>query len=200
MAKSEEDKSLDRRGFLHCMAWVGTGALWTMSGGVLKGDRRSASRDGRPCRTPAAPILQFRPDQRQPHRVRQAREHGRHRDAPRGDREDQGRARSRPRSCFTPAISRTCRSRSEFDTLQQILSELSVPVFYVPGEHDVLEDDGRSYLERFGKGTQGAGLAQLRSGRRALHRPRQRRQSEGRRTRARSAPNSSNGSRRTSSV
>jgi plastocyanin len=32
-----------------------------------------------------------------------------------------------------------------------------MPVFYVPGEHDVLEDDGKSYLQRFGKGTQGAG-------------------------------------------
>src|SRR4029079_19554974 len=46
---------------------------------------------------------------------------------------------------------------AELDTLQQVLAELSVPVFYVPGEHDVLEDNGRSYLARFGKGTQGAG-------------------------------------------
>ena len=46
---------------------------------------------------------------------------------------------------------------AEFDTLQQVLSELSVPVFFVPGEHDVLDDDGKSYLQRFGKGTQGAG-------------------------------------------
>ena len=46
---------------------------------------------------------------------------------------------------------------AEFDTLQQILSELSLPVFYVPGEHDVLGDDGQSYLDRFGKGTLGAG-------------------------------------------
>ena len=45
----------------------------------------------------------------------------------------------------------------EFDTLQQIMTELSLPVFYVPGEHDVLEDDGKSYLARFGPGTQGAG-------------------------------------------
>ena len=28
--------SVDRRGFLQCMAWVGTGAAWTMAGGVLK--------------------------------------------------------------------------------------------------------------------------------------------------------------------
>ena len=46
---------------------------------------------------------------------------------------------------------------AEFDTLHQLLSDLSMPVFYVPGEHDVLEDDGKSYLQRFGKGTQGAG-------------------------------------------
>ena len=37
------------------------------------------------------------------------------------------------------------------------MGEASLPVFYVPGEHDVLEDDGRSYLERFGRHTSGAG-------------------------------------------
>jgi hypothetical protein len=37
VAKNAEDKSMDRRGFLECMAWVGTGAVWTMSSGVLKG-------------------------------------------------------------------------------------------------------------------------------------------------------------------
>ena len=37
MATNEEDKKVDRRGFLGCMAWVGTGAVWTMSSGVLKG-------------------------------------------------------------------------------------------------------------------------------------------------------------------
>src|SRR5689334_14598323 len=26
---------VDRRGFLECMAWAGTGVLWTMSGGIL---------------------------------------------------------------------------------------------------------------------------------------------------------------------
>jgi 3',5'-cyclic AMP phosphodiesterase CpdA len=46
---------------------------------------------------------------------------------------------------------------AEFDTLQQVLTELSLPVFYVPGEHDVLGDDGKSYLERFGEGTAGDG-------------------------------------------
>src|SRR3954463_207739 len=28
---------VDRRGFLKCMAWAGTGVLWTMKGGILTG-------------------------------------------------------------------------------------------------------------------------------------------------------------------
>src|SRR6266446_2800646 len=45
----------------------------------------------------------------------------------------------------------------EFDTLQQELTGIGAPVFYVPGEHDVLNDNGKRYLERFGKHTKGAG-------------------------------------------
>src|SRR5262249_4433575 len=46
----------------------------------------------------------------------------------------------------------------EFDTLDQMLNTLCQrQVFYVPGEHDVTGDDGKLYLERFGKGTQGMG-------------------------------------------
>ena len=33
---------LDRRNFLSCMAWVGTGLLWTMSGGVPSSSRLGA--------------------------------------------------------------------------------------------------------------------------------------------------------------
>src|SRR5437660_2814430 len=28
------DDGIDRRGFLKCMAWAGTGLVWTMSGGI----------------------------------------------------------------------------------------------------------------------------------------------------------------------
>ena len=30
------EDGIDRRGFLNCMAWAGTGALWAMQGGVLR--------------------------------------------------------------------------------------------------------------------------------------------------------------------
>src|SRR5258706_1237651 len=46
----------------------------------------------------------------------------------------------------------------EFDTVDQILkSATPKDVFYVPGEHDVLNDDGKQFLERYEKGSKGAG-------------------------------------------
>jgi 3',5'-cyclic AMP phosphodiesterase CpdA len=46
----------------------------------------------------------------------------------------------------------------EFDTVDQTLKDARAKdVFFVPGEHDVLEDDGKQYIERYGKGAKGAG-------------------------------------------
>jgi len=46
----------------------------------------------------------------------------------------------------------------EFDTVDQILKGATAKdVFFVPGEHDVLNDDGQQYLERHGKNAKGGG-------------------------------------------
>ena len=46
----------------------------------------------------------------------------------------------------------------EFDDAEQMLKELGRPVFFVPGEHDMLDEgQGKAYLARYGKGTKGAG-------------------------------------------
>ena len=37
VSRTDDEKELDRRNFLKCMAWVGTGAVWTLSSGILKG-------------------------------------------------------------------------------------------------------------------------------------------------------------------
>jgi len=37
VARRTDMKDPDRRHFLQCMAWVGTGAMWTLSSGILKG-------------------------------------------------------------------------------------------------------------------------------------------------------------------
>ena len=46
----------------------------------------------------------------------------------------------------------------EFDTLDQVLKSVKTEkVFYVPGEHDVLNGDNKQFLARYGKGTKGDG-------------------------------------------
>jgi 3',5'-cyclic AMP phosphodiesterase CpdA len=47
---------------------------------------------------------------------------------------------------------------AEYDTLDQILKGAkSKEIFYVPGEHDTSVDDGKMYMERFGKNAKGRG-------------------------------------------
>jgi 3',5'-cyclic AMP phosphodiesterase CpdA len=44
-----------------------------------------------------------------------------------------------------------------FDAAQQMFGETRLTTYTVPGEHDILEENSRSYLNRFGKGTKGDG-------------------------------------------
>ena len=157
MGVFSDDKELDRRHFLQCMAWVGTGAVWTLSSGVLKGTPLGQSNPGSMAMSHAAGGgLRF---------VQISDSHIGFDKAANGDvtgtlRAAVAKINAGPEApafvLHTGDLTHLSRA-AEFDTLQQILSELSVPVFYVPGEHDVLEDDGQSYLQRFGKGTRGAG-------------------------------------------
>src|SRR5437870_8352093 len=143
---------MDRRGFLECMAWVGTGAVWTMASGVLRGTPLEASARA----TKMNGGLRF---------VQISDSHigfdkPANTDVTATLRAAVAKIKAAPEQpsfvLHTGDLTHLSKP-SEFDTLQQVLAELSLPVFYVPGEHDVLEDDGKSYLQRFGKGTQGAG-------------------------------------------
>jgi 3',5'-cyclic AMP phosphodiesterase CpdA len=47
---------------------------------------------------------------------------------------------------------------AQFDNAAQVIGTAGLDVHYVPGEHDILDDDpGKSYLERYGKNTKGSG-------------------------------------------
>jgi 3',5'-cyclic-AMP phosphodiesterase len=49
-------------------------------------------------------------------------------------------------------------SADEFDTVDQLMKSIKTQqVLYVPGEHDVTGDNGKAYLDRFGKNTKGQG-------------------------------------------
>src|SRR6185437_7638913 len=40
---------------------------------------------------------------------------------------------------------------AEFDAAEQIMKGAKYDVHYVPGEHDVIDDDGKQFFTRFGK-------------------------------------------------
>ncbi|HET7220640.1 MAG TPA: metallophosphoesterase [Vicinamibacterales bacterium] len=155
MASRDDEREIDRRHFLTCMAWVGTGAVWTLSGGMLKGSPLGQS--------PRAPMM---PAGNGALRFVQISDSHIGFDKPANTdvtatlRAAIAKIKADPEPpafvLHTGDLTHLSKP-SEFDTLEQVLSELALPVFYVPGEHDVLEDNGESYLQRFGKGTRGAG-------------------------------------------
>ena len=143
---------IDRRGFLKCMAWVGTGVLYTMSGGILRSEPM-----GQPEMGKRAGELRF---------VQISDSHIGFKKEPNPDvtatlREAVERINSLPEPpdfvIHTGDLSHLSKP-SEFDTLDQVLTRVKTgQIFYVPGEHDVLTDGGQSYRERFGKETKGDG-------------------------------------------
>src|ERR1700746_1680318 len=146
---------IDRRGFLKCMAWAGTGAFCVIQGGVLKSYALSRMPEmnpkdtmselsfvqvsdshmgfNKPANPDVAATLQVAVDKI--NALPTAPEFMLH----------------------TGDISHLSKPE-EFDTVDQILKGAKPrDVFYVPGEHDVLNDDGKQFLERYGKGSKGAG-------------------------------------------
>jgi hypothetical protein len=146
---------IDRRGFLKCMAWAGTGALCVMHGGVLKSYSLSRLSDlgagaaagselsfvqisdshmgfNKPANQDVAGTLKAAVDKI--NALSKAPEFLLH----------------------TGDISHLSKPE-EFDSVDQILKGTSKEVFFVPGEHDVLNDDGAQFRERYGKDAKGAG-------------------------------------------
>ncbi len=143
---------VDRRGFLKCMAWAGTGAVCVMQGGVLKsfalseyskkqvkGElsfvQLSDSHMGfnKPANPDVSATLQVALDKIKA-------------------------LETQPEFMLHTGDISHLSKPTEFDTVSQLLQRTpGQDIFYVPGEHDVLEDNGKGYLERFGKNTRGAG-------------------------------------------
>jgi 3',5'-cyclic AMP phosphodiesterase CpdA len=143
---------IDRRGFLRCMAWAGTGLVWSVSAGVL-----GCRPVGRAPGASAAGDFTF---------VQLSDSHVGFSKEPNKDvtatfREAVARVNALPQRpallLHTGDLTHLAKP-DEFDTVAQVLREAKAgDVFCVPGEHDVFTDDGKSYLERYGKGTRGTG-------------------------------------------
>jgi Icc protein len=146
---------IDRRGFLKCMAWAGTGAFCVVQGGVLKSYSMSRLAEMNPADMKGE--LSF---------VQISDSHMGFNKPANPDvaatlqaAVDKINALSTPPEFLlhTGDISHLSKPE-EFDTVEQVLKSASAKdVFYVPGEHDVLNDEGKQYHERFAKGTQEGG-------------------------------------------
>jgi 3',5'-cyclic AMP phosphodiesterase CpdA len=145
------DDGIDRRGFLHCMAWVGTGVAWTMSGGVL-----TSHVVGQPPARKDAGDFTF--VQLSDSHIGFARPANPNVKATLKLAVDKINA-LRPAPAFaihTGDLTHLSRP-AEFDDVAEILKEAKVGrTYYVPGEHDVY-DKGKLYRDRYGRGTLGAG-------------------------------------------
>jgi 3',5'-cyclic AMP phosphodiesterase CpdA len=142
---------IDRRGFLHCMAWVGTGVAWTMRGGIL-----SSQAFGQEIATKEAADFTF---------VQLSDSHiGFSRPANPDVKATLKRAIDKinalpqaPSFALHTGDLTHLSKPEEFDDVAEILKGARVGrTYYVPGEHDVY-DKGKLYKERYGKGTLGAG-------------------------------------------
>jgi 3',5'-cyclic AMP phosphodiesterase CpdA len=149
---TSDPDGIDRRGFLECMAWVGTGLAWTVTGGVLssrvlgaetsqkeKADfsfvQISDSHIGfaKPPNTDVVATLK-----RTVAKI--------------------NALPARPDVLIHTGDLTHLAKPAEFDTVAEVLKEAKVGrIFYVPGEHDIFTDDAKLYLERHGKGTKGLG-------------------------------------------
>jgi 3',5'-cyclic AMP phosphodiesterase CpdA len=146
---------IDRRGFLKCMAWAGTGAFCIMQGGVLKSYSLSQmSQMGGKAPAGELSFAQISDSHMGFNKAANPDVVGTMKAA---IDKINGLSTKPEFLLHTGDISHLSKPE-EFDTVDQILKD-AIPqnVFYVPGEHDMLNDDGKQFLERYGKGSKGAG-------------------------------------------
>ena len=153
--KNLNKDGIDRRGFLKCMAWAGTGSLCVLQGGVLKSFALSDV-----MRQKIGDLkgdLSF---------VQISDSHIGFNKAANTDvtatlREAIAKVNALPTPpsfvLHTGDLTHLSKPE-EFDTLAESLKSLKTnEIFYVPGEHDVLNDNGDMFRERFGRNAMGDG-------------------------------------------
>jgi plastocyanin len=148
------DDGIDRRGFLRCMAWAGTGVVWSLAGGI-------------PSSIPLSRLPMLTSEQRKSIFFAQISDShiGFNKDANKDVtatlQEAVAKLNALPQNpafvLHTGDITQLAKAE-EFDAASEVLKSVKTDrIFYVPGEHDVATDNGASYLQRYGKGTRGGG-------------------------------------------
>ena len=145
---------IDRRGFLKCMAWAGTGVIWSINGGILSstalGQTPTNSTDSATAELTFVQISDSHIGFNKPANT----------DVVGTTREAIIRINALPRTpeflVHTGDLTHLSEP-AEFDTVGQLINECRIKdVLYVPGEHDFF-DNGEQYRQRFGRNTIGTG-------------------------------------------
>ena len=148
---------IDRRGFLRCMAWAGTGALCVLNGGVLTSYALGRATDkDKAVKIPKGELAFVQISDSHMGFNKPANP-----DVVATFQAAIDKINALPIApeftLHTGDVSHLAKPE-EFDNVEQILkSARTSEVFYVPGEHDFVGDEGQQFRERFGKGSQGAG-------------------------------------------
>lgn len=154
MPSDRDENSADgvsRRKVLECMTWAGTGVLWTVSGGVP----RSLGIMGEAMAQPATgfSFLQISDSHVGFDRPANTNVKGTLEEAIE-------RIKILPAKpsfmIHTGDISHLSKP-AEFDDADKIISQARLDVHYVPGEHDILDEGAKLYLDRYGRGAKGDG-------------------------------------------
>jgi len=137
----------DRRGFLKCMSWAGSAMVWTVAGGIPRSQvigQADAAEIGFSFAQVSDSHLGFN----KPVNT----------DVTATFQEALGQVVAQKPAFMIHTGDITHLSTPEqFDTGAQLLRATNLQTYTVPGEHDILEDNGKSYLNRYGKGTHGDG-------------------------------------------
>jgi 3',5'-cyclic-AMP phosphodiesterase len=147
---SDKEKGLDRRQALECMIWAGTGVLWTLSAGVPKsmliGSARAAEAGFSFLQISDSHVGFDKPAN--PNAL-----------ATLNEAIDKIIAMPAAPAFMihTGDISHLSKPK-QFDDADQVIGRARLDTHYVPGEHDVIDENtGKLYLERYGKNAKGAG-------------------------------------------
>ncbi len=148
-----DEPHVTRRHALECMVWAGTGVLWTLSGGVpvargLLGEARAAATDA------GFSFLQMSDSHVGFNKAANP-------DALATLHEAVAKVKTiatQPSFIIHTGDITHLSKPVEFDDAEQAFGETRLRVHYVPGEHDIIDEGlGKAYLDRYGKGSHGAG-------------------------------------------
>jgi 3',5'-cyclic-AMP phosphodiesterase len=146
---------VDRRGFLKCMAWAGTGALCVMNGGVLLSASLSGISEEAARAKGQLSFAQISDSHMGFNKPANQDVVGTLKAAV----EKINTLPEPPEFLLHTGDISHLSKPEEFDAVEQILKScVAKDVFYVPGEHDIINDDNAAnYMQRFGKGATGLG-------------------------------------------